>query len=83
MFSNLAEGSYVLRVVARTEGEGAERGEASVKFSIGRAASCSAHLINSGLSITGRRATVQFSSSGRPVTSFQCHLDRRAPIRCK
>ena len=79
---DLEDGSYLFRVVARADVT--ERAEASRSLIVStEGAVCGAHLINSGVSVTGGRATIEFSSSGLPVSGFQCSLDNAPLEDCK
>lgn len=82
-FSGLEDGRYLLRVVARIESEGGqlvERGSVSSKVRVlTNSSECAAHLVNGGVSVLGRRASVEFSSSGLPTSGFSCSLDGVEP----
>ena len=91
-FSDLDDGSYQLRVIARIEEqemeseeeeEEVERGIASRSLTVSSGAACAVHFINAGVSISGRRAVVEFSSSGLPVSEFMCTHDNGAPKICE
>ena len=76
----IPDGCHILRVVARS-GEGSERAEVSRRLTVSTegTTACGAHLLNDGVSVNGGRATIQFSSSGIPVSGFMCSLDN-APL---
>lgn len=82
-FSDLEEGTYSLRVIARIEGDELERAIASTKVTVTSGAACAAHLINDGVSVFGARATMEFTSSGLPVFEFRCSLDGVELETCK
>lgn len=78
--SGLADGRYSLRVVARAGTERAVVGRI-LTVNTGETA-CHAHLL-SDVSVNGGRATIEFSSSGLPVSGFQCSLDNAPSESCK
>ena len=81
-FSDMEPGHYTLRVVARNSRE--DRGAASRRFFIGNGTQCAVHLINSGLSVYGDNAKVEFATSGLSVTDVLCKVDSREfPCRLK
>lgn len=43
---------------------------------------CSAHLINSGVSISGSTVTAEFAGLG-PIRYYQCSLDSNRPHLCE
>lgn len=80
-FSDLEDGSYQLRVIARIE---TERGIAATTLRVSTDdSSCAAHLVDEGVSVFQARASVEFSSSGLPVSEFQCALDSLDPVPCE
>ena len=44
--------------------------------------SCSVHMINEGLRISGRNASIHFTGTG-PVESYFCRMDDSDFFRCK
>ncbi len=79
-FSNLESGEYILRIVARNDKD--DRTSVSRGFFIGNGSHCAVHLINSGLSIYGDNAKVEFTTSGLPVTGISCKVDSQE-LPCK
>ena len=43
---------------------------------------CGSHLINRGITQTGRNVTIEFTGTG-PRTGFTCRLDRKKSYSCK
>jgi hypothetical protein len=78
--SDLPNGLHNFRVVARTA-NAAERAVVGRILTIGEE-SCLSHLL-SDVSVNGGKATIAFSSSGAPVSSFSCSLDNAPLERCK
>ena len=79
--SGLDDGSYSLRLVARAMNERA-RVTRTLTVNI-EGTACGAHLINEGVNVNGGRATIEFSSSGSPVSDFLCSLNQAPPESCK
>ena len=52
-----------------------DRTSVSRSFFIGNGSHCAVHLINSGLSIYGDNAKVEFATSGLPTTGTMCIVD--------
>ena len=69
-------------MIARVEGE-RERGIARSVVTVTGPGKCAAHLINRGVIVTGRRASVEFSSSGEAASEFQCVLDSTPLDTCE
>lgn len=83
-FSNLEDGSYQFRVIARIEGNVLERGVTSKTLRVTTdLSSCAVHFINEGVGVFGRRASVEFASSGLRVSEFLCMLDNLDPVPCE
>ena len=81
-FSNLEPGRHTLRIVARNSRD--DRAAVSRRFFISNGTECAIHLINSGLSVYGDNAKVEFATSGLPVTQVLCTVDSREfPCRFK
>ena len=64
---------YILRIVARNDKD--DRTSVSRGFFIGNGSHCAVHLINSGLTVYGDNARVEFTTSGLPVTGIRCKVD--------
>ncbi len=80
---DLADGSHILRLVARAANR-TERASVSRRLTVSTGGTaCGAHLLNDGVSVNGGRATIEFSSSGLPVSDFQCSLDNAPLESCK
>ena len=43
---------------------------------------CAVHLINDGVTVNGKTATVEFGSTG-PATTFQCSVDTKGFSACE
>ena len=52
-----------------------DRTSVSRSFFIGNGSHCAVHLINSGLSVYGDNAKVEFVTSGLPVSAIRCTVD--------
>ena len=74
-FSNLEPGVYTLRIIARNDKD--DRTAVSRRLYISNSAHCAVHLINSGLSVYGDNAKVEFATTGLPVTGVRCTVDSR------
>ena len=72
-FSNLESGEYTLRIVTRNDKD--DRISVSRGFFIGNGSHCAVHFINSGLSVYGDNAKVEFTISGLPITGIRCKVD--------
>lgn len=79
-FSNLDPDTYTLRIIARNEKD--DRAVLSRRFYIGNGSQCAVHLINSGLSVYGDNAKVEFAITGVPVTDVLCSVDSQE-FACK
>ena len=76
---NLAPGRYTIRVIARA---GSERYAASVALTVPDSGTCTVHLINRGVSVTGDTVTIEFAGAGS-ITVFSCSLDGQPSRPCK
>ena len=79
-FSNLEPGDYTLRIIARNDKD--DRSAVSRRLFIGDGSHCTVHLINSGLSMYGDNAKVEFATTGLPVTDVRCTVDSQE-FSCK
>ena len=82
-YTDLANGTYQLRVIARIEGDEVERAVASRVLTVVNEGACATHFVNEGVSVLGRRASVEFTASGQEVSEFQCSLDGANPQTCE
>ena len=80
-FSDLPQGSYVLRVVA--DNGRADRAIERRRFDItGNSSICTIHLINDGVTVDGNRVIVEFAGTGT-VQAFSCQLRGQAAFPCE
>lgn len=80
--SGLLDGSYSLRLVARSGDE--ERAVVSRTLTVStRGTTCRAHLLNEGITVNGGRVAIEFSSSGISVHGFRCSLNNAPFESCK
>ena len=79
-FTDLAPGRYVLRVAAANSKE--DRVIERRRFEISSDPSfCTTHLINTGVTVRGDTATVEFTGTG-PAETFRCRLDAEPAFTC-
>ena len=80
-FKNISPGEYVVRVKAQNNkyDGGVLRRKVVVT---GGSTLCGTHLINKGITQTGRNVTVEFTGTG-PRAGFTCRLDKKKPFSCK
>ena len=77
---DLAPGTYQLRAIARA---GSERALAAVTLTIPEdAETCTVHLINRGVTVSGDTATIEFGGFGRG-TGYSCRLDNGPSTPCE
>ena len=80
LFTDLAPGRYVLRVAATNSKE--DRAIERRRFEISSDPSfCTTHLINTGVTVRGDTATVEFAGTG-PAGTFSCRLDAEPAFTC-
>ncbi len=81
-FTDLEDGEYFLRVIAQ-HADG-EVGRAVRHLTITTDASrCGVHLVNAGTKVSGSQANIEFTSTGLPVSGFQCRVDNLNNQACK
>ena len=71
----------MVRVVARNS----KHDEIALRRKVvvtGGSSLCGSHLINRGITQTGRNVTIEFTGRG-PRTGFTCRLDRKKSYSCK
>lgn len=69
-----------MRIIARNDKD--DRTGVSRRFFIGNGSHCAVHLINTGLSVYGDNAKVEFTTSGLPVSDIRCTVDSQE-FSCK
>ena len=74
-FSSLEPGTYTLKIIARNDKD--DRTTFTRRFYIGDGTQCAIHLINSGLSVYGDNAKVEFAVTGLNVTNVLCIVDKQ------
>lgn len=72
-FSKIEPGDYILRVVARNDKD--DRAAVSRRIFVSNGSHCAVHLINSGLTIYGDNAKVEFATTGLPISGITCTVD--------
>lgn len=82
VFSNISSGTHTVRVVASNGGGDRVVERRKVVVMAPGGSSCSAHIINKGLTVLQDAATVEFTAQGRHVYS-SCSLDGQSPFPCK
>ena len=80
-FNNISPGEYVVRVKAQNNKHDEDVLRRKVVV-IGGSTLCGTHLINKGITQTGRNVTVEFTGTG-PRAGFTCRLDREKSFSCK
>ena len=81
LFTNLTSGTYTLKVVA-SNGQG-DRSVERRNLVVSSEPYCAAHLINSGVSVRGNRATIEFTTTDEPAVSFSCTVDNERTFPCE
>ena len=79
-FDGVSPGSKTLRVVSSS---GRERASFTLVLVIPESTSvCTVHLINTGVTVSGRDVRVEFAGVG-PIRGFLCSLDGEPPSPCE